>query len=165
MPTIETFFFNNTATTEIYTLSLPHALPIFRRRRPRPPARHVLGRRADTRLARARARGRPRPPPPRRADESPRRGEPRVARARARLARRGRRPGRARPLVPRGGDERDDGARGGPLDVLPRSLARVAAREGRACRARAEDGGAPRRGHRAARPFRAAVPLQEDEGE
>src|SRR5258708_14061059 len=28
------FFFNDTATTEIYTLSLHDALPIFRRRRP-----------------------------------------------------------------------------------------------------------------------------------
>src|SRR2546425_12976751 len=29
------FFFNDTATTEIYTLSLHDALPIFERRRPR----------------------------------------------------------------------------------------------------------------------------------
>src|SRR6266704_6638776 len=36
------FFFNDTATTEIYTLSLHDALPIFdpaSRRRPRPPRR------------------------------------------------------------------------------------------------------------------------------
>src|SRR4051812_49999556 len=33
------FFFNDTATTEIYTLSLHDALPIFRRRRVRDPAR------------------------------------------------------------------------------------------------------------------------------
>src|SRR5256885_10196774 len=32
------FFFNDTATTEIYTLSLHDALPISRRRRRRPPA-------------------------------------------------------------------------------------------------------------------------------
>src|SRR3712207_7041713 len=42
------FFFNDTATTEIYTLSLHDALPISagRGRRPlhRPGARHVLGR-------------------------------------------------------------------------------------------------------------------------
>src|SRR2546427_4999594 len=31
------FFFNDTATTEIYTLSLHDALPIYRRRRPSPP--------------------------------------------------------------------------------------------------------------------------------
>src|SRR3712207_8410028 len=50
------FFFNDTATTEIYTLSLHDALPISRRRArtrrtPRPPAR---------RLPRAAARARPR---------------------------------------------------------------------------------------------------------
>src|SRR5947199_7631489 len=37
------FFFNDTATTEIYTLSLHDALPISRRVRPSPPAssRHL----------------------------------------------------------------------------------------------------------------------------
>src|SRR3712207_8617521 len=34
---LSVFFFNDTATTEIYTLSLHDALPIYRRRRGRPP--------------------------------------------------------------------------------------------------------------------------------
>src|SRR6266513_6529976 len=34
------FFFNDTATTEIYTLSLHDALPIYRRRSPRGRPRH-----------------------------------------------------------------------------------------------------------------------------
>ena len=126
---------------------------------PRPPAAHVLRRRADARLARARARRRPRPAAPRRADEPPRRREPRVARARARLARRGRDPRRARPLVPRGGDDGDARARGRPRDVLPRPVARVAAREGGADAARAEGGRARPGRHRAARALRRAVPL------
>src|SRR2546427_9977605 len=36
------FFFNDTATTEIYTLSLHDALPIFERATPRSPAAHRL---------------------------------------------------------------------------------------------------------------------------
>src|SRR5258707_3967903 len=55
------FFFNDTATTEIYTLSLHDALPIYR------PAAH-LGRRS--------AGGAPRAPPPRGAQ----RRHPHVAR-------------------------------------------------------------------------------------
>src|SRR3989442_14661548 len=51
------FFFNDTATTEIYTLSLHDALPIYRRRR-RPP-RRVLG--ADARALGRRRGGRARP--------------------------------------------------------------------------------------------------------
>src|SRR3712207_7850141 len=49
------FFFNDTATTEIYTLSLPNALPISVCRRPRVPprppvpARQCAGDRAETR--------------------------------------------------------------------------------------------------------------------
>src|SRR2546422_10629563 len=39
------FFFNDTATTEIYTLSLHDALPIWRRRRA-----GIFGQRADTRI-------------------------------------------------------------------------------------------------------------------
>src|SRR3712207_6868234 len=64
------FFFNDTATTEIYTLSLHDALPILCR--------------APVRLVRAAARGRPRDPP-RRAARSRQRGRP----PGARLARRG----------------------------------------------------------------------------
>src|SRR2546430_15677866 len=37
------FFFNDTATTEIYTLSLHDALPIWRSSRPRAPARSATG--------------------------------------------------------------------------------------------------------------------------
>src|SRR3712207_134830 len=43
IPTIVCFFFNDTATTEIYTLSLHDALPICARRT-RPPARFQYGR-------------------------------------------------------------------------------------------------------------------------
>src|SRR5215813_15623770 len=49
------FFFNDTATTEIYTLSLHDALPIYRRARPRD--RRHLGHRPRDR-ARVRRRGR-----------------------------------------------------------------------------------------------------------
>src|SRR3712207_9370480 len=55
------FFFNDTATTEIYTLSLHDALPIFRRarrggrrpRRGRPPRRAPRGRRPRTATGRS----------------------------------------------------------------------------------------------------------------
>ena len=134
----------------------------LRGRRSRPPAADVLRRRADARFARARARRRPRSAPPRRADEPPRRREPRVARARAQLDRRRRDPRRARPLVPRGGDDGDDGDRGRPLDVLPRPVAQVAAREGGADAARAEGGRTRPERHRAARALRRAVPRKKD---
>src|SRR2546430_2895957 len=70
MPTVRSlrffFFFNDTATTEIYTLSLHDALPISAHRRG---ARLACGdREGRTREARARRGGRP----PRRRD--PRRG-------------------------------------------------------------------------------------------
>ena len=98
---------------------------------------HVLGRRADARLARPRAGRRSRPAAARRADEPPRRRQPRVARdATLAVARRRRDPRRPRPLVPRGGDDRRARARGRPLALLRRALARVAPREGCA-RARA----------------------------
>ena len=79
------------------------AWPRVRGGRPGPAARDVLGRRFHTRLTRARPLRRTRPPAPRRADQPPRRPEPGVARARAGDDRRGGDPGRARPLVPRGG--------------------------------------------------------------
>src|SRR2546430_5829285 len=44
------FFFNDTATTEIYTLSLHDALPISRRRRPRARRAQLLDRSALGRL-------------------------------------------------------------------------------------------------------------------
>ena len=50
------------------------------RRRPRPAAAHVLGRRADARVARARARVAARPAAARRADEPPRHRVARMAR-------------------------------------------------------------------------------------
>ena len=88
-----------------------------------------------------------------------------MAGARAAVARRRRDPRRARPLVPRGGHERDARTGGGQRDVLRRALARVAAREGAARRARAEDGRPDRGRHRAPRPLRRALPLQEGQGE
>src|SRR5258708_28362808 len=61
------FFFNDTATTEIYTLSLHDALPISRERRrshaepqPLPPARPVGARGRPPRRPPARRRRRPR---------------------------------------------------------------------------------------------------------
>src|SRR5258708_36423926 len=48
------FFFNDTATTEIYTLSLHDALPISR---PRPPRARILGRLGGGVARRARRRG------------------------------------------------------------------------------------------------------------
>src|SRR5258708_4858856 len=63
------FFFNDTATTEIYTLSLPDALPICGRRAGgRRPARRRRDRRRDRR---ARAPGDSRAEPAPRARESP----------------------------------------------------------------------------------------------
>src|SRR2546429_7317676 len=48
------FFFNDTATTEIYTLSLHDALPIYGCRAHRPPVhRHALPRRVDARAERS----------------------------------------------------------------------------------------------------------------
>ncbi len=95
------------------------ARPRLRRGRARPPARHVLGRRADARLPRAGARRRPRSAPARRADEPPRRREPRMARAGAPVARRGGDPRRARPLVPRSRHDGGARARGRPVALLP----------------------------------------------
>ena len=113
---------------------LDRARPRVHRRRPRPPARHVLGRGADPGVARPRAVGGSRPPPARRADEPPRRREPRVARARAHLARRRDRPRRTRPLVPRGGD--DGGSRAAAGRSRSSSTARGTPGDGRRRRAR-----------------------------
>src|SRR2546430_9161939 len=44
------FFFNDTATTEIYTLSLHDALPICRRAAAHPPGRHCIPRHRRLRL-------------------------------------------------------------------------------------------------------------------
>ena len=144
---------------------LGHAQPRLLVRRPRAPALDVLRRRADARLARARARRRSRPPAARRADEPPRRREPRMARARAAVDRRRGDPRRARPLVPRGGDDGGARARGRPLDLLRRALAQLAPREGGAP-GRGDDGRTPRRRrHRPARAFRRALPRQEESRE
>ena len=133
--------------------------------RPRPPARDVLRRGADARLARPRARRRPRPAAARRADEPPRRREPRVAGARADDDRRSRRARRPRPLVPRIGDDRGARARGRARPLLLRAVAPVAPRAGGTRTGRREVGAARRRRHRAAGAIRRAVPLQEVEGE
>src|ERR1041385_3061632 len=135
------------------------------RGRSRPAVGHLLGRRADARLARAGALRRPRPAAPRRADEPPRRREPRVARAGAAVARRRSHPRRARPLVPRGRDDRRARDRSRALPVLPRPLARVAPREGAPCRRGGQDRGARRHRHRPPRAVRRAVPLQEEQGQ
>ena len=74
-------------------------------------------------------------------------------------------PGRARPLVPRGGDDRRPGAGRRALDVLPRAVARLAAREGGASARRDQVDRPLRRGHRAAPALRRPVPVQEVEGE
>src|SRR3712207_8997834 len=59
---MKVFFFNDTATTEIYTLSLHDALPISRRRAPgRAPARRAA--RGPGRRGRARRCGTARCPP------------------------------------------------------------------------------------------------------
>src|SRR3712207_7090857 len=58
------FFFNDTATTEIYTLSLHDALPIYRRGAAAAPADHQEGRpRARGRPAGAGRHARPAPAP------------------------------------------------------------------------------------------------------
>src|SRR6266481_4225935 len=94
------FFFNDTATTEIYTLSLHDALPIYRRAhrpaphpahahggaRGRPPRGHPLSRREALSGAHAgarRARNRPHPPDPGAPGSHwlPRRGRSAVCRA------------------------------------------------------------------------------------
>src|SRR3712207_7481733 len=63
-PSLFFFFFNDTATTEIYTLSLHDALPIFRPLHRQPEA--VRGRRVDQPVRRVAARRRlPRTPPQR----------------------------------------------------------------------------------------------------
>src|SRR3712207_7954249 len=63
------FFFNDTATTEIYTLSLHDALPIWDRVERHPPAR-AAGRREDVLRARDRRRVQAEPHP--RLDGRPR---------------------------------------------------------------------------------------------
>ena len=82
------------------------ARPRLSRRGPRPAARHLLGRRADARLAGTGARDRRRRAAARRAHEPSRHRVAGVARADARRARRGGRARRARPLVPGGGRHR-----------------------------------------------------------
>ena len=101
------------------------------------PLSHVLGRRADARVARARARIAAGPAAARRADEPPRHRVARVARGDAEDARRRGDPRRARPLVPRGGDDRR--ARARRRHVRPTS------------RARGTSGGASRRRARSTR--------------
>ena len=99
----------------------------LRRGGSRPEAGHVLGRRADARVARTRACRQSRPAAARRAHESPRRREPGMARARAGDARRRGDPRGARPLVPRVRHHRRPRARAGRRPLLRRPVARVAA--------------------------------------
>ena len=137
----------------------------LRRRPARPSARHVLRRGAHAGVAGTSAGGRPRPAASRRADQPPRRAAARVAGEDPGRARCGRRARRARPLVPRGGRDGGARARGRPLHVLPRRVARVAAREGGADAGRLEVDRALQRRHRAAPALRRPVPVQEVEGE
>src|SRR5258708_30630561 len=65
---ISFFFFNDTATTEIYTLSLHDALPIWARRTPPPSAARPPPRRWRT-WARCQSQRRSRPPPARTRSE------------------------------------------------------------------------------------------------
>ena len=88
-----------------------------------------------------------------------------MARARAGDARRGGDPRRARPLVPRGRDDRGARARRRAGALLLGPVARVAPRTGGPRRRGREDGRADRGRHRAARALRRALPLQEVEGE
>ena len=92
----------------------------------------LLGRRADARVAGAGAGRRPRPAAARRAHQPPRHRVARVAGDAPAAARRGDRPGGARPLVPRGRRHLGAGARGRALEVLQGHLARLAGREGAA---------------------------------
>ena len=131
----------------------------------RPAALDVLRRRADARVVGAVAGRRSRPAAPGRADEPSGRRAARVARADARRTRRSGDPRRPRPLVPRGGDDRGARARGWTVDLLPGPVARVAAREGRACARRVEVDRALQRRHRAAAAVRRPLPVQEVEGE
>ncbi len=142
-----------------------HPRARLRGSRPRPPARHLLGRRADEGVTGACARGQPRPAPARRADQPPRRPEPRVARARARDDRCRRDPGRARPLVPGGGHDLRARALTGRRALLRRPVARVASGEGRSRGRRREDRRSRLGRHRPARALRRTLPLQEVEGE
>src|SRR5439155_17753305 len=64
-----------------------------------------------------------------------------------------------------GGDDGCSRARGGPLTLLPGPLARLAAREGEPGGGRGKDRRAGRRGHRAPRAVRRAVPVQEEQGQ
>ena len=128
------------------------------------PLVHVLGRRADSRVARQGAGVPARPAAARRADEPSRYRVARMAGEAARDARRGRHPRCARPLVPRGGDDGGAGARGRQVRLFPGRLARVAARAGRARDPPDEDRGAPGRADRTSRAVRRALPLQGEQG-
>src|SRR2546427_8245070 len=94
------FFFNDTATTEIYTLSLHDALPIFPRpREPVPGREGAPARRSGARRGPARGAG-----PRRRGDRR---------RARRLAGARGSRGDRARPLLPARRGRRAPAARDG----------------------------------------------------
>ena len=119
------------ATTGAKAVELDAARARVPRRAPGPLAGDVLRRRADARLAGARARRRSRPAAARRADQPPRHRVAGVARDAPAVARRRRRAGRARSLVPRGGRHLRARARGRAREVLQGHLARLAARRRR----------------------------------
>ena len=138
--------------------------PGLHRRRPRPAALDVLGRRADTRVARPRAGVPTRPAAARRADEPSRHRVARVARGHAADARRRRDPRRPRPVVPGGGHDRRARARGRQIGLLPRRLAQLAHRARGPGAASRHDGSTAVGGDRAAGAIRRAVSLQGVEG-
>ena len=120
-------------------------------------------RRADARLAGAGAGRRSRPAAARRAHQPPRHRVAGVAGDASAVARRRRRAGRARSLVPGGGRHVGAGARGRAREVLQGHLARVARREG-AARAGAgprdrEAAGGDRQARALRRPLQRRHPL------
>ena len=136
----------------------------FDARAGRAPARDLLRRRADPRLAGPRPRHPPRPAAPRRADEPSRHPLAGVARALPGRPRRRRRPRRPRPLVPGGGRDLGAGAGGAARPLLRRPLARLAPGAGGAADRPRQSDRAPAGGDRADGALRRALPLQGDEG-
>src|SRR2546422_6539375 len=61
------FFFNDTATTEIYTLSLHDALPIYQRPVPLPPRKKPISQRISAAISTYQRTCRAKPPPDRKS--------------------------------------------------------------------------------------------------
>ena len=106
-----------------------------------------------------------RPAAARRAHQPPRHPLAGVARALPRRPRRGRRPGRPRPLVPRGGRHLGAGAGGAAGPLLRRPLARLAPGAGGPPDRPRQSDRPPAGRDRADGALRRALPLQGDEGQ